>query len=179
MLDRLFEALHQWGRWFLPFAVIDAYQRGVVLRAGQHHRDLAPGFHWIIPFGVEKVLEDNVVPRTVNLQSQSLTTRDGVGVVVGGVVTASISSIRRALLEVEGVDDALRDSCLGVISQKVTAATWEEVRDPSFVDTLTQGCREQASEYGLRIKRVQLSDCAKVRALRLHVDQVPVIDQLS
>ena len=171
MLDRLIDALIQWASWFIPFVVLDAFQRGVVLRFGILHRELDPGFHWIIPCGVEHVLDDNVVPRTVNLQSQSLTTSDGVSVVVGGVVTASISSIRKAILEVEAVDDALRDSCLGVISQQVRASTWAQLQAVDFTTELTEACRKQASDYGIRIKRVQLSDIARVRAIRLHIDQ--------
>lgn len=173
MLDRLIDALIQWASWFLPFAVLDAFQEGVVLRLGNYHRTLEPGFHWIIPCGIERVIDDNVVPRTVNLQAQSLTTKDGVSVVVGGVVTASIYNIRKALLEVEAVDDALRDSCLGAISQAVHASTWEQLQAEEFATELTKACAKQATEYGIRIKRVQMSDLARVRAIRLHVDHGP------
>jgi len=174
MFERLLDLLLAWVDRIVPFKVLDPFQEGVVLRFGLFQRELGPGFHWIIPFGVEMVLEDNVVPRTVNLGAQSLTTRDGVPVVIGGVVTASISNIRKALLEVEGVDDALKDSCYGVIGQLVGSHTWDELHADDFAGKLTDACKKQASEYGIRIKRVQLSDMARMRAIRLHVDQTNI-----
>lgn len=179
MFDRLLDLLLGAIDWFVPFKVLDPFQEGVVLRLGLCHRELGPGFHWVWPLGVEMVLVDNVVPRTVNLGAQSLTTRDAVAVVVGGVVTASISNIRKALLEVEGVDDALRDSCYGVIGQLVNSHTWDELHADDFAGKLTDACRKQASDYGIRIKRVQLSDLARMRAIRLHVDQTNIYKEPS
>lgn len=171
MFEKLIEFIKQWFDLLIPFTVLDPYERGVVLRLGKFHRKIDAGFSWVMPFNIETVLTDNVVPRTVNLSAQSLTTLDGVSVVVGAIVTASISNIRVALLDVEGVDDALKDSCLGVIGHKIASHTWEAIQRPEFVETLTSACAAQASDYGLKIKRVQLSDVARMRAVRLHIDQ--------
>lgn len=168
MLDRLIDLLLQWISFFIPFVVIDQFERGVVLRFGRFNRELEPGFHWIIPFEVERVIVDNVVPRTVNLGSQSLTTKDGKIVVVGGVVTARIRDIQKSTLEVEGVDDALQDSCYGAIGSLVAAHSWEEVQNEAFSETLTKACRRQAWRFGIEIDRVQLSDLSLASALRLH-----------
>lgn len=170
MFDRLIDFLLEFIERFYFFAIVHQYQEGCHLRCGKLLRNVEGGFWFICPI-VDEVIRDNVVPRTVNLQAQSLTTRDGVSVVVGGVVTAYIYSIKKALLEVEGVDDALRDSCLGVISTMVGKATWDELHADDFTEGLTKGCHEQATQYGIRVKRVQLSDIARVRAFRLHIDQ--------
>lgn len=179
MFDRVIEFLSKWFDLLLPFTVLDPYERGVVLRLGEFHRKIDAGFHWIAPFNIETVLTDSVVPRTVNLSAQSLTTCDGVGVVVSAVVTASISNIRVALLEVEGVDDALRDSCLGVIGHLIASNTWDAIQRADFVVALTSACAEQALDYGIKIKRVQLSDVARMRAIRLHVDQTNFYKETS
>jgi len=171
MFDRLIDMLLGCLQWFVPFVVVDEFERAIVLRFGKFHRVLEPGFHWIIPLEAEKVLADNVVPRTVNLGSQSLTTKDGKVVVVGGVVTASIRDIKKALLEVEGVDDALKDSCYGAIGSLVAAHPWDAVQQDTFSETLTKACRKQAWRYGIEIERVQLSDLSLARTLRLHMNQ--------
>ena len=41
-----------------------------------------------------------------------------------------------------------------------------------FVDELTRRCYDRGLECGLPIKRVKLSDPARVRALRVHMDQI-------
>ena len=168
MFDKLIDVLLQWAGFFIPFVVIDEFERGVVLRFGRPVRDLGPGFHWIIPFQVDRVMADNVVPRTINLGSQSLTTKDGKAVVVAGVVTAQIRDVRKALLEVEGVDDACIDSSYGAIGALVASHTWEEVQHEDFSDVLTKACRKQAWRFGIEIQKVQLSDLTLARTYRLH-----------
>ena len=167
MFDRIIDLLLQWIGWFIPFVVIDQFERAVVLRFGVHHRTLEPGFHWIIPFEIERVIADNVVPRTVNLQAQSLVTVDGRFVVLGGIVTAQIADIVAATLEVEGVDHALQDACYGAIGTMVAASTWEEIRQEAFAHELTKACRKQARRFGIDIIRVQLSDLTLAKTLRL------------
>lgn len=167
MFDRLIDLFLQSIVFFVPFVVVDAFERAVVLRFGVHHRTLEPGFHWIIPFNVERVIADNVVPRTANLQAQSLTTADDHQIVVGGVVTSEIFDIETAILGVEGVDHALQDSCYGAISLMVAASTYAEVRAEGFSHELTKACRRQAKNFGINILRVQLSDLTRSTTLRL------------
>ena len=171
MFDKLIDVALSFAETFRFFTVIDEFERGVVLRAGKFSREIGPGFHWLIPFNIERAFTDNVVPRTQNLGAQSLTTKDGKNVVVSGIVTAKIRDIKKAVLEVEGVDHALIDSCYAGIASLVSASTWDEIRSEEFSDKLTAACRKQAFRYGVEITRVQLSDVALSRALRLFMNQ--------
>ena len=168
MLDRLIDLLLQWVGFFVPFVVIDQFEQAVVLRFGKYQRDLEPGFHWIWPFQIDRVIADNVVVRTTNLVGQSLTTKDGKTIIAAGVVTSSISNIRKATLEVETVDQALRDSCYGAIGLAVAATDWDDIRSEPFVEVLTKACRKNGWRYGIEIERVQLSDLAPTKAISLH-----------
>lgn len=167
MLDRLIDLILSSVRLLRFFTVIDEFEEAVVLRFGKFHRKLGPGFHWLIPLNIETMLVDNVVARTTNLPAQSLTTSDGHTVVVSGVVTSRITDIQKAMLEVEGVDDALKDSCIGEIARQISRSTWDELRNPEFSDQLTKSCRRQGFKYGIEILRVQLSDVTKARSLRV------------
>lgn len=169
MLDRLIDLILQSLGFFVPFAVVDHYEQGVVLRFGVFHRKLEPGFHWLIPLRIERVILDNVVPRTVNLGSQSLTTSDGKSIVVSGVVTASIRDVKKATLEVESVDHALRDACLGAIGTHIASNTWAHLCTDESGEVLTKACRKQAWRYGIEIEKVQLSDLTHSKCLALHI----------
>lgn len=170
MLDRLIDLILSSIRLLSFFTVIDEFEEAVVLRFGKFNRKLGPGFHLLWPFNIETVLTDNVVARTTNLPAQSLTTADGHTVVVSGVVTSRITDIQKALLEVEGVDHALLDSCIAEIARQVSRSTWDELRNPEFSDQLTKSCRRQGFKYGIEILRVQLSDVTKARSLRLWME---------
>lgn len=170
MFDKIIDVLLQCFDFLIPFTVMDQFERGVILRFGKLHREIGPGFHWHWPLAIERCLFDNVVDRTVNLGSQSLTTRDGRNVTVSGVITARIRDIKKALLEVEGFDDALKDSCYGAIAVAVSSHTWEEIQQETFSDALTKACRDQANEYGIKIKRVQLTDKTIAKPIRLYMN---------
>jgi regulator of protease activity HflC (stomatin/prohibitin superfamily) len=167
MLDRLIDLLLQWVSFFVPFVVVDQFERAVVLRLGVLHRELEPGFHWIIPFEIERVIADNVVPRTLNLGAQSLTTRDGSQIVLGVILTARIHDISKAMLEVENVDTAVQDSCYAEIARVVHERSWDEMQAESLNDDLLKACRRRAFNYGVEIMRTQVSDLARCKSLRL------------
>lgn len=167
MLDRLIDLLTQCIGWFVPFCVVDEFERGIVLRFGKFHRELDPGFHWIIPFEVERVIADNVVPRTMNLGAQSLTTKDGAQIVLGVILTARIHDIRKSLLDVEHVDAAVQDSCYAEVARVVHEHTWDEMQAESINDELLKSCRKRAFGYGVEIMRAQFSDLARCKSLRI------------
>jgi regulator of protease activity HflC (stomatin/prohibitin superfamily) len=167
VLDRLIDFVLGVLDLFRFWEVIDHYEQGVVLRLGRFDRTITPGFHWILPFGIDSVLTDNVVPRTVKLDAQSLTTKDERNVVVSGVITARISDIEKALLNVEGVDHALRDSTYAAIASGVATASYSSLHTDEFMDSLTKVARKQAWRYGVEILRVQLVDVSLCRSLRL------------
>ena len=168
MLDRLIDtilgALHLFQFW----VVVAAYERGVVLRLGLFHRELGPGFHWVIPFAVDRVWCEHTVPRTMNLGPQSLTTSDGVSVVVSAIVTAKIVDIQRAVLNVESVDHAMRDACYAEVAGVIMRQTWPQLNKSAELETeLERACQRRATKWGIEIVRVQLSDVSRSRSLRL------------
>ena len=167
MVDKLLEFFLGVLDLFRFWAVIEQYERGLILRLGRFTQEIGPGFHWILPFGVERVLHDNVVPRTHRLEPQSLMTADGKVITVTGVITARIANIQKALLEVEGVDHALVDCCTAAIAERVTSSLWEELSTEGFRERLMKECRKQGWKYGLEIERAQLADICPSRSIRL------------
>jgi regulator of protease activity HflC (stomatin/prohibitin superfamily) len=167
MLDRLIDLLLQWVGFFRFWEIIDHYERAVVLRLGHFHRELDPGFHWIWPFNVERVIADNVVPRTMNLGAQSLTSKDGHQIVLGVIVTARIHDIQKAILDVENVDAAVQDSCYAEVARVVHEHTWDEMQAEGINDELLKACRKRAFTYGVEIMRTQVSDLARSKTMRL------------
>jgi len=167
MFDRLIDLALQFIDLFRFFVVIDEFERAVILRLGRYYKVLESGLHFILPLNIDNVLIDNVVPRTINLGAQGLTTADGKTITLSAVITAQIRDVRKAMLEVEHVNEAIVDSCYATIGDLVVAHSWDQIRKPEFSDTLLKACRKQAFKYGIEILRVQLSDLTPSRALRL------------
>lgn len=171
MFDKLIELFMTFIEAFRFGVIIDQYQQGVVLRLGKYVRRLEPGFHWLIPFYIERAIEVNVVDRTWNLGKQGLTTADGKAIVVTAIVTNRIRDAVKAVCNVERPDDAIRDLCYSNIGALVRQNTWEQISAPDFEDQLLRACRRNAFKYGMEISAVQLSDCCLVRSYNLYTQE--------
>lgn len=167
MFDKLIDLLIQSIRLFQFFIVIRCYERGVVLRFGRMHRVVGPGLHWKYPFNVETYLSANVVPETMIVGPQSLTTKDGVSIVISSVVTFQVEDVQKFLLEVEGAHQVIEDSSIGIVSHFVIARTWIQLQQIDIGSELAKAVRRQAKRYGVEIMNVQISDFTRSRSFRL------------
>lgn len=167
MFDKLIDVLLTSIKVFQFFDVINTWERGVVCRFGKPHRDVEPGFIWILPFFIEKVWSITTVPDVEKLDGQTLTTEDGKIVTLRGVVTYKVVDARKALLEVTTVKSSLEDACSGEIGRLVSETAAENLTAARFWSRLTRACQSRAGEWGIEIVRVQLSDVAISRNIRL------------
>ena len=167
MFDRLLDVLLSSLQLFQFWVVVSVYERAVILRLGKFSRELDPGIHWVIPFGVERVWHEHTVPRIINLGPQSLTTTDGKGVVVSAIITCKVVNVRQALLEVESVEHAVRDACYAEIAGVILRKDWADLSHDDLGPELVAACHKRARRWGIEIIRGQLSDVALSRSLRL------------
>ncbi|WP_321471168.1 SPFH domain-containing protein [uncultured Paludibaculum sp.] len=167
MFDRLVQLIVDSLKLFMFWTVVPSYAGGVILRLGTFHRLATPGFHWVWPFSIETTLLTNVVPETMNVGPQSLTTKDGVSIVIATVVTFGVSDPKVFLLEIEGGNQVVDDSTYGVVSELVLSKTWDELRHTDVANELTKAVRRQAKRYGVDVRSVAVSDLTRSRSLRL------------
>src|SRR5271167_4211909 len=113
MLDKLIDLILEFLHLFIFWHVIDPYEQGLILRLGKFRKLIDCGFHWIAPFGIDKVLAEHIVPTTHALGDASITTADGKSVGFHAVVTYKVRDLVKAILEVESSDHAVRDACAG------------------------------------------------------------------
>lgn len=171
MLDRFVDVCLQFLSYFRIAKVVEQYERGVVLRFGKFQREVGPGLHLLIPLGVDTVYTDNVVPTTMNLGPQSLTSKDGKLVVLTAIVTWEIACVTTVLLAVEGADGVLTDTSYGTISQAVAETNWEDIRTAGFALRVTKLVRKECKKWGIKIIRVRFSDKTTCRSIRLWQEQ--------
>lgn len=166
MFDKLIDVLVQAWDSLKPWEILRVYERGVRLRGGKFKEVLGPGVHFKIPL-LDDIVTDNVVTRTRNFSPQALATKDGKTVQVSGILRFSIRDVKKALLEVEGVDDATRDTGYLVIADAVQNSTYEEVRRAEFAEKLTKAARKRGWRYGIEVEELGLSDISPSKTLVL------------
>lgn len=168
MFEKLFELILQFLDGFQFATIIDAYEEAVVLRFGKFSRTLGPGFHWVWPLWIEKVLNENVVVHTTRGNNQILTTLDGKAIIISGTIRWSINDIKKSLLGVGDLYDAWRDITFAQISRLVQDTSWEDIRKAEFNDKLTTACRKIGWRYGVEVEAVQVTDLALTRSFTLN-----------
>lgn len=177
MFEKLIDLIINFLELFKFWQVINEFEQGVVLTLGRPrnrrflglsgHPLLGPGIHFVWPMAIDSVLIDNVVPTTVSLKPQSLTTRDGVAIVISVAITWKIKNIQKLLLEVEDADGALVDSAHGAVCDLVSENTWEQIQLLEFSEQLTKVVRKKAFRWGIEVEEVYISDKTRARSIRL------------
>lgn len=167
MFDKLVDLLVQFIHLFFIATVVQQYAGGVILRFGKFHRIVEPGFHWMWPFRIEEALTINVVPETMPVGPQSLTTKDGVSVIISTVTTFRIVDVKTFLLEIEGAGQVIEDAVYGIVAAFVMERTWAELQAIELANELSKIVRRKAKVYGVEIITVQIADWTRSRSLRL------------
>ena len=145
MLDKFIDVLATCWNYIIPFLIIPAYEKGVLLRNGKFKRVLEPGLHFKIPV-LDEILSHHVVTTTLSLSAQSLYTKDKQNIVVKGVIKYKISDIKIFLLEVFDAQDAISDMAQSVIKNIIISTTLESCIDPEIDNTLTKKDRTEAKK---------------------------------
>ena len=171
MFEYLFELLFQFWERIVPFVVIDQYNAGVVMRMGSYNRETKTGLNWKIPF-IEEVLTATTVVTTHSMRPQTLTTADGMGIVVASIVKYEIRNVRPYLLEIWDRTDVLTDVTLSAIRQAVGANSLEDILNGEIEDQVLRSVRSEVNKYGFKVHRVTFADLGKVRSLRLISDNL-------
>jgi regulator of protease activity HflC (stomatin/prohibitin superfamily) len=166
MFDKILDWIDRGWTHIKPFNVIDAFEKGAVLRFGQFNRALEPGIHWKWPL-IEQVIEITTCETTMRLPPQTLTTKDGVGVVAAVVIKYEIKNIEPFVTRIYDAKDVLGDVTMGAVRKVVTTTDYAALMaDPPEVAIL-KTVRNDVNEYGFRVHRITFIDLARVRSFRL------------
>jgi regulator of protease activity HflC (stomatin/prohibitin superfamily) len=170
MFERLLELVL--GVWdsAVPWVVVNAYENSVVLRLGKYHRTLTPGLHWKLPFA-DDPNGVNMSTTTLRLPPQTLTTQDGIGVVVSVIVKYKVVDPRPYVTDVWDQVDVLADTVMGATRLAVADATWKELAENPPEKVVAASTRKQVNKYGFRVEAITFIDLGRVRSIRLMGDR--------
>jgi len=153
--------------FFFFMTVVDEFERAIILQFGKFRREVGPGFWFHLPFCIDRVITENVCFRTQDINTQTLTTRDGDNVTVKVVVAYRVSDIKKFLLEIDSAKEAIEDSLYGSIGELVRHSTFDEMKGGEWHVDLQKKIRHTCQRFGIRIYKVRFSDFARMPAFRL------------
>ena len=153
--------------WAQICTFIDPWEEGIVTRCGTYNRSVKSGIAWHLPFELEEITCLNVKPTAMELKEQSCFTADDVKVVAKVVLMWGVFDIRRALCDVEDVQETLSDIAVGVVHEQIQGQDWEYVRTSAFRNDVKRAIQREARKWGVSVPKVKFQDLTTAESYRL------------
>ncbi len=137
--------------------IINQGEKGVVLRLGKFKAVVEPGLNLVIPF-IESLIKVDVRERVINVEPQTVITKDNVTVTVDAVIYYKIVDAVKAEFEVEDFDTAVttlaQTNLRNVVGDKTLdeTLTARDVINASLRDVLD----EATHGWGVKVTRVEV-----------------------
>jgi len=132
-------------------------------------------WYWIIPWIMEY---DSIKtkPQVADIRIQSVWTKDGKDIAVGGAIRYYVNNCMKAQLEVLDYDETIQTIALTKILTFVRKHTLEELREgiDELCGELLSLIREDSKGWGLKIQEVQLTDIGQTVNYRLLFNSSPL-----
>jgi regulator of protease activity HflC (stomatin/prohibitin superfamily) len=158
-----------------PLQMIESWEQGVRFRNGvPDEKPLGAGWWFIVPF-FWRIENLPVMPRYIDLPTQSCTTaaHDGTAsteLTFSANICYEIANAVLAYTTIHDYEDYMSRLAMGHLHERVSEWTYAEIMADR--KKLQRSCREtlstRAEKAGIRILDVKLTDMVRTRALRLY-----------
>ncbi len=169
MLDTI-GYLFEWVASLVPrLGICRATRAGVKYRNGKTVRLISPGLYvyWPVVTEIQTVQTNR---QTLNLESQTLTTKDNIAVTVSVVVVYKVVDVIKALVETDDIDDTIGDVALRAAVPAIKDRRFDAIRaglDKQVKTEITRSCRSALHPYGLKVVDCSIIDFAETSVYRI------------
>jgi len=152
---------------FTWWVTVAPWEQSVRVRLGKHVRLLHPGVHLRIPV-LDLFYVQSIRLRSADIPIQTITTKDGHAVTIGGNILFEIVDVLRLYETLHHAQEALVDMVASAISRTVCGLN----RDDCTPEAVEEGAATKfdMSKYGINQTSVHVTDFAFVRTYRFITD---------
>lgn len=137
--------------------IINQGEKGIVLRLGKYRSVVEPGLNLIIPY-VESLIRVDVRERVINVEPQTVITKDNVTVTVDAVIYYKVVDPVKAEFEVEDFDTAVTTLAQTNLRNVIGDKSLDETLTAR--DTINASLRDVLDEathgWGVKVTRVEV-----------------------
>ena len=137
--------------------IIRPVEVGIVEFLGRYSKTASAGFNWIIPF-LSKMYRINITERRVDIDPQSIITKDKLNAVVDGVVYYRVEEAQKAIYNVNNFATSvpsLAKTTLRAVIGKMTLTEANENRDQINLE-VEKILSKEVTKWGIDVIRVEL-----------------------
>ena len=137
--------------------IIRPVEVGIIEFLGRYSKTASAGFNWIIPF-LSKMYRINITERRVDIDPQSIITKDKLNAVVDGVVYYRVEEAKKAIYNVNNFETSvpsLAKTTLRAVIGKMTLTEANENRDQINLE-VEKILSKEVTKWGIDVVRVEL-----------------------
>ena len=141
----------------LGIKIVRPVEVGIVEFLGKYSRTATAGFNWIVP-GLFKMYRINITERRVDIDPQSIITKDKLNAVVDGVVYYRVEEAQKSIYNVNSFElsvPSLAKTTLRAVIGKMTLTEANENRDKINVE-VEKILSKEVTKWGIEVVRVEL-----------------------
>ena len=166
--------------YLVPWTTVYADEQGVRFTLGKWWKTKGPGFHIYVPV-LQKYDVYTVTYQEIDCLTQSLATSDGKRIIISCNVGYVVNDAGKMATRVENFDGTLERAARVHLFSVVQALNYESLR--GTIDAVQKDVRkalnEQTREWGVKVRRVGITDLQEVRPIRLHNDSFTAVIPLG
>ena len=137
--------------------IVRPIEEGIVEFLGKYSRTANAGFNFIIP-GLHKMYKINITERRVDIDPQSIITKDKLNAEVDGVVYYKVTDAKKAIYNVNSFElsvPSLAKTTLRAVIGKMTLTEANENRD-TINENVEKILDLEVTKWGIEVVRVEL-----------------------
>ena len=137
--------------------IIRPVEVGIIEFLGKYSKTASAGFNWIIPV-LSKIYLINITERRVDIDPQSIITKDKLNAIVDGVVYYKVEDAKNAIYNVNNFSSSvpsLAKTTLRAVIGKMTLTEANENRD-QINEEVEKILSKEVSKWGIDVIRVEL-----------------------
>jgi len=130
---------------------------GIIEFLGRYSKTASAGFNWIFPF-LSKMYRINITERRVDIDPQSIITKDKLNAIVDGVVYYRVEEAEKAIYNVANFESSvpsLAKTTLRAVIGKMTLTEANENRD-QINEEVEKILSKEVTKWGIDVVRVEL-----------------------
>jgi len=143
--------------FLLGIKILRPVEVGVIEFLGRYSKTASAGFNWIIPF-LTKMYRINITELRVDIDPQSIITKDKLNAVVDGVVYYKVENAQKAIYNVNSYKTSvpsLAKTTLRAVIGKMTLTEANENRD-QINEEVEKILSKEVTKWGIDVVRVEL-----------------------
>ena len=143
--------------FILGIKILRPVEVGIIEFLGRYSKTAIAGFNWVIPF-LSKMYRINITERRVDIDPQSIITKDKLNAVVDGVVYYRVEEAQKAIYNVNNFATSvpsLAKTTLRAVIGKMTLTEANENRD-QINEEVEKILSKEVTKWGIDVVRVEL-----------------------